>query len=99
MKLWHITEKAAVESILREGLRPNGIGIVYLTPAPMTLGIFWLEPHAKERFTVLEVETGDLGLSSFEGCADWEILCWGHIPAENVRISDEFANAEYIAIP
>lgn len=78
MILYHATGPENVESILCEGLRPNGMGIVYLSPMPMTC--FGSE--------VLEVETGNLRLTAFDDCKDWEVLCWGHVPPENIKIWD-----------
>ena len=76
MKLYHWTKKENIDSILSNGLRPSGLGIVYLTPKPEN----WCGEIC------LEVETGDLRLTSFEDCRSWEVLCWGHIPPENIRV-------------
>ena len=35
--------------------------------------------------TMLEVETGDLKLTAFDDCRDWEVLCWGEIPASSIK--------------
>lgn len=76
MILYHATAVRHVSSILHEGLRPSGIGIVYLSPRPMfCFGV-----------VVLEVETGDLRLTAFEDCRDWEVLCWGHVPPQQIKI-------------
>jgi len=85
MKLYHWTRKENLESILREGLRPSGLGIVYLTPRPEC----WkTRKQGQEQGEVcLEVETGDLRLSAFEDCKEWEVLCWGHILPENIMVS------------
>jgi hypothetical protein len=64
----------ALDSIRREGLRPNGLGIVYLTP----------DPKVVCGEVCLEVETGSLRLTAFEGCEDREVLCWGHIPPRQI---------------
>lgn len=77
MKLYHGTDSKNIDSILREGLKPNGLGIVYLSPT--------LEQCTTGN-TILEVETGDLRLTAFEDCSDWEVLCWGKIPPENIRV-------------
>ena len=39
---------------------------------------------------VLEVETGDLRLTAFEGCEEWEVLCWTKdgIPPGHIRLLD-----------
>jgi len=73
---YHWTKKENLSSILKEGLKPNGFGIVYLTP----------EPDGWRGEVCLKVETGNLKLSSFEDCKDWEILCWGHIPPQDIMI-------------
>jgi len=67
MKLYHWAKKEHINSILREGLRPSRIGIVYLTP----------DPKATSGFgdTLLEVETGNLKLTAFDDCKNWEVLC------------------------
>ena len=75
MILYHWIKKENLESILDTGLRPSGFGIVYLTPRHE----FW---HGE---VCLEVETGALKLTAFEDCRSWEVLCWGHIPPENIR--------------
>lgn len=77
MKLYHWTDRTNIPSIMKEGLRPSRIGIVYLTPKA--------EKVAGGGDTCLEVETCNLRLTAFEDCRDWEILCWGHIPPECVR--------------
>jgi len=90
MILYHWTKKENLESILNTGLQPKwGIdGIVYLTPKPEAWKTW---KQGKEQGEVcLEVETGDLRLSAFEDCKEWEILCWGHIPPENIIVCDEW---------
>ncbi len=56
---------------------PNIIGIVYLSP--------YLQKDYGE--IVLEVETGNNKLTAFEDCREWEVLCWGKILPENIKIS------------
>ena len=76
MKLYHRTSINSVQSILEHGLRPNDIGIVYLSPTQDTgFGD-----------VLFEVETGDNRLTAFEDCEDWEVLCWESIPAEKVKL-------------
>ena len=77
MKLWHWTWRANVDSILRDGLKPSHIGVVYLTPNPQRCSGFG--------DVLLEVETGGLRLTCFEGCEEWEVLCWGHIPSKDIQ--------------
>ena len=80
MVLYHYTNKENLDSILLIGLNPSRIGIVYLTPDPKkTKGYGNI---------LLEVETKDLELTCFEGCEDWEVLCWGHIPPEDIKQVD-----------
>jgi hypothetical protein len=76
MMLYHWTTRAALPSIFKQGLRPNGLGIVYLTPDLVNVVC---------GDVCLEVETGGLRLTAFEGCEDREVLCWGHIPPESVK--------------
>jgi RNA:NAD 2'-phosphotransferase (TPT1/KptA family) len=75
--LYHWTSTDNLGSILEYGLRPNGMGIIYLTPVPT---------EAKFGDILLQVDTGDLKLTSFEDCSSWEVLCWGSIPPERIRI-------------
>ena len=81
MRLYHYTQKKNLKSILKDGLKPSNIGIVYLTPSPEKLRGFG--------DTLLEVETGDLKLTCFEDCVDWEVLCWGAIPSSNIKLMEE----------
>ena len=61
---------------MRYGLVPNGIGIVYLSPkSDLNFGNI-----------TLEVETENTKLTAFDDCRDWEVLCWGSIEPENIRI-------------
>jgi hypothetical protein len=56
------------------------MGIVYLTPDP--------EKLKGSGDVLLEVETEGLKLTCFEDCADWEVLCWGRIPSDRIRIKN-----------
>ena len=76
IKLYHQTNKANLNSIFQKGLIPNNIGIVYLTPL-LNLGFGEI---------TLEVETGNNKLTAFEDCSNWEVLCWGPIPPENIKL-------------
>jgi len=49
MRLYHSTSEKNITNILKKGLLPNRIGIVYLSPAP----------QKNYGGIVLEVETGD----------------------------------------
>lgn len=74
MKLYHGTNWEAWQHIQTEGLRPRipksegGWGLVYLAPTAESAEC-WGE-------VILEVETGDLRLTAFEDCKEWEVLCW-----------------------
>lgn len=76
--LYHSTKAENIPSILREGLKSNGFGIVYLAPT--------LESVYKENRVILEVNPIGNELSSFEDCMDWEVLCWGKIEADKIKI-------------
>ena len=79
MKLYHGTHRINLESIEQNGLRPSRIGIVYLSPKPKAAY------HFGDDEILLEVETGDIKLTAFEDCSDWEVLCWGYISPENIK--------------
>ena len=82
--LFHGTTPAAWKHIQVEGLRgripesEGGWGLVYLTPL--------VEEARCYGTVVVAVETGDLRLTSFEGCEEWEVLCWGTIPPEQLSV-------------
>ncbi len=76
MKLYHQTTERNLSGIFKKGLIPNSIGIVYLTPL---LGLGFGE-------VTLQVQTGKNKLTAFEDCSGWEVLCWGPIPPENIRL-------------
>ncbi len=78
MILFHATSRDNLPSILETGLRPSRLGIVYLSPNP--------ELAANFGDAVLEVAVPEeLSLTAFDDCEEWEVLCWGHIPAECVK--------------
>lgn len=85
MKLFHGTTSRAWERIQVEGLKGSGFGIVYLTPL--------IEEARNHGDVVLEVETGDLRVTAFEDCEEWERLCWGTIPVEQVRLLEIRSNS------
>jgi hypothetical protein len=76
MKLFHQTRGEYLTSIVRHGLMPNKMGILYLSP---------LQDIGFGEVT-LEVETGDNKLTAFDDCKEWEVLCWGSIPPENIKV-------------
>ena len=76
MRLFHQTKKGNVNSIMKSGLLPNGLGIVYLSPRnDLNFGD-----------VTLEVETGNNRLTAFDDCKNWEILCWGKIKPQNIKV-------------
>ena len=81
MKLYHGTTPTTWKQIEVEGLKASGFGIVYLTPL--------IEEARGYGGVVLEVETGNLRLSAFDDCREWETLCWGAIPPEQVCLLEE----------
>jgi len=81
MKLFHGTTPAAWERIKVEGLKAgNEWGLVYLTPL--------VQEAQRYGGIVLEVETGDLRLTAFEDCKEWEVLCWSRepIPPSQIKL-------------
>jgi len=76
MKLFHQTEKKNIKSIMKRGLGTNKSGWLYLSPRS-DLGFGEI---------TLEVETGNNKLTAFDDCKDWEVLCWGTIPPENIKV-------------
>lgn len=80
MKLYHSTLKENISSILKEGLKPSKIGIVYLSESPNS----WWTDH---EHTILEVDmTNYQGKLTTFGISDLdEILCWGFIEPERIR--------------
>ena len=80
MQLTHIADAANLESILKSGLRVNGMGIVYLSPRPAG----WRAMLPGE--VLLNVTIRDQPLNSLEDCSDWEVFCWGPIPPEDIQV-------------
>ena len=76
MILFHQTKLENIESILKTGLIPNKIGIVYLSPCN----------NLNFGDVTLEVETGDNKLTAFNDCKEWEVLCWGKIKSQNIKV-------------
>ena len=76
MILFHQTGSKNIESIMKNGLIPNDIGIIYLSPCnDLNFGD-----------VLLEVETGNNRLTAFDDCKEWEVLCWGKIVPKNIKI-------------
>ena len=82
MILYHYTAKENLTSILSRGLLPSGMGIIYLTPNPAKIKGFGN--------VLLKIDTADLRLTAFDDCKDWEILCWGCIPPQNITLIGEY---------
>jgi hypothetical protein len=78
MKLFHQTSKKNIPFIMRQGLKPNKMGIVYLSP---------MQDAGFGEITI-EVETGDNKLTAFDDCKEWEVLCWGKIVPEDIKVID-----------
>jgi RNA:NAD 2'-phosphotransferase (TPT1/KptA family) len=67
--LWHGTPRENIEAIKKEGLKPNKMGFVSLTP----------KFKIAERYgCVFQVEVTNYRLTQFEGGE--EILCWTDKP-------------------
>ena len=81
MKFYHWTKQENIDPILKLGLIPNPMGFVYISPNKED----WEGFHGEES-VCLEVETGDLKVTAFEDCREWERLCWGRIPPENITV-------------
>jgi hypothetical protein len=79
IKLYHRTSKENLEGIFKYGLIPNfeGAGFVYLSPKINLIEFGEI---------LLEVETNNIKLTSFEDCRDWEIMCWGRIFPWNIKL-------------
>lgn len=77
MILYHNTKLEFLPSIFRYGLTPtHKEWCVYLAPTK----------NNNFGEVTLEVETNDLKLTAFDECKSWEILCWGYIPPENIKL-------------
>ncbi len=80
MVLSHVTTQDRLPTIVRDGLRPNSMGIVYLSPKPQG----WRPLQEGE--VLLHVTINGQRLTSFEDCAEWEVLCWGSVPPEDIVV-------------
>jgi len=87
MKLYHSTSRKNWESIKEEGLKPNGLGIIYLSPT-LKKAVLW------NGQVTLEVETGDLKLTAFDDCKEWEVLCWTQSPIPPERLKEVESDIE-----
>lgn len=85
MILYHWTYLDCLYNILKEGLKPSGIGFSYLSPTKKKpkFGSFYRGNQPYE--VLLEVETGNNKLGGFDHCKKWEIFCRGLIPPERIK--------------
>ena len=81
MKLYHGTQDWRLINIMKEGLKPNRIGIVYLSPTIK-------EARCWGDGTVLEVDTAGYHLTAFDDCKEWEVLCWTQSPIPPDKIKE-----------
>lgn len=81
MKLYHTTLKENKDSILKKGLQPSKIGIVYLSERPNS----WWQG---DEYITFEVDMTDSNnkLTTFNNPDLDEILCWGSIEPSRLRI-------------
>lgn len=81
MKLYHTTLKTNLESILKEGLKPSKLGIVYLSENQNS---WW----TGEEYVTLEINMKGCNnkLTTFGMPNLDEILCWGSIEPSRIRV-------------
>lgn len=80
--LYHWTNKENLNAILKEGIKVNGMGIIYLTKFYDK----WKFLHNRGILFKVKVPN-KIRLSTFEEYKDGtEILCWGNIPKENIKV-------------
>ena len=81
MKLYHTTLKSNLESILKEGLKPSKLGIIYLSENPNS---WW----SGEEYITLEInmEGYKNKLTTFNMPDLDEILCWGSIEPSQIKV-------------
>lgn len=98
-KLYHWTYKDCLQGILKEGLKPSGMGFSYLSPKKdkPTFGSFYRNNQPYEVLLEIRPPAG-LRLSSFLSCREWEILCWGLIPPENITILTRFPGKRFNSV-
>ena len=84
MKLYHTTLKENKDSILEKGLRPSKIGIVYLSEKPDS----WWQGDKYITFEV-DMESYKGRLTTFNEPDLDEILCWGSIEPNRLRVRNE----------
>lgn len=80
MKLYHTTLKKNKDSIVKKGLIPSKIGIVYLSEKPNS----WWQGDEYVTFEV-DIKNTDK-LTTFNEPGLDEILCWGKIEPNRLRL-------------
>lgn len=81
MKLYHTTLKSNLDSIIKKGLIPSKIGIVYLSEKPNS---WW---QGKEYITLeIDMIGSKNKLTTFNNPDLDEILCWGNIEPNRIKI-------------
>lgn len=92
--LYHGTTREALPRILREGLRPpHPDWCIYLSPRLETARHFG-------RGVVLEVDVPEGARLTVvdEECAAWEVLCWGAIPPDRIRVLEGGDQLEVVEV-
>ena len=81
MILYHGCTDTEADSILATGLRTKGSWPAYLAMTPDVAHDFG--------DVILAISVpANTRLSTFEDCADWEVLCWDNISPEHIRRHD-----------
>ena len=85
-KLYHTTLKSNINSIKEKGLLTKGIGIVYLSEKPNS----WWQG---EQYCTFEVDIKDMKnkLTTFNEPDLDEILCWGNIEPNRLKLLESEA--------
>lgn len=83
MKLYHTTLKKNKDSILKKGLLASRIGIVYLSEKPDS----WWQGDDYITFEV-DIKNTDK-LTTFNEPNLDEILCWGNIGPEKIKLMEK----------
>lgn len=81
MTLYHTTEARNLESILKEGLKPGGLGVVYLSERPDS----WWQSKGMVTLAV-NMDGISHRLTTFNYPNLDEILCWGAIPPDAISV-------------
>ena len=88
MILYHTTLKTNLKSIQKEGLIPSRIGIVYLSENPDS----WWQG---DKYITFEVNMDNCPhrLTTFNEPNLDEVLCWGSIEPDRIRLFERIRNA------